>query len=470
MEKQPAKKSYFFGKGYKDIKNTIIESWQRNADTARYYQDKTTEFWENWEKTWFWKPLAFGTVFAGISVLVFGTTFFLALSAIHITILVMVFLTIYILFSLLWGIDKIYRFWRRVFVSCPVCHHKADLPHYLCPNCNNIHTRLIPSSYGIFKRRCECGEKLPTTFFNGRSDLPAICPKCKHELKTGEATPICIPIVGGQSVGKTCFLFSAAKGFIEDIASKNSWNIRFLDQQNQELYNRVSRNFSHGMLPAKTPDLTPTAFNFFIASKRWHPEKLMYFYDAAGESVKNANILVRHKFYSYFHGIIFIIDPFSIPELMADYQRNLKRHEKEIKPSDMMLDDAFDTMLINLEKNYKLKREQAIKQPCAIVINKVDAFDLSDRIGENAAKELMKQDTSIKTISDAINKLCKDNLTEWGLGHFIRNLEYKFSNYRFFTCSALGHLPNNDAFQAYGATEPLMWLLSQINKKDFRSK
>lgn len=468
MKKQPARKNYFFEKAYKDLYNIIAYSWYKNTMSAKYYWTKTKQF-KNTDPKFFWRFVAIGTAFASLSLVIFGTIFFLALSAIHLIILTSIFFIIYISFNVFWAVDKIYRFWRSIFVACPVCHFKADLPHYICPNCKQKHTLLIPSSYGILKRRCQCGELLATTFFNGRNELPAICSNCKTEIKTREAAPICIPIVGGPSVGKTCFLFSAVNGFFKKIAPENAWKIRFLDHYNNQIYNKVLSNFNKGIVPAKSRELTPTAFNFFINSNTWSPDKIMYFYDAQGESIKSSDILVRHKFYDYFHGLIFIIDPFSIPELMADYQISLKRYNQAIKPSDMMLDDAFDTLIINLEKNYQLKRDQTIKQACAIVINKIDAFDLSDRIGENAAKELMKLDTSIDNIPDAINKLCKDKFIEWGLGHFIRNLDYKFINYRFFTCSALGHLPNNNnnAFQGYGATEPLMWLLNQIDKKAF---
>ena len=35
---EPAIKSYFFGKGYTNLKNVIIESWQRNnASTKEFF-------------------------------------------------------------------------------------------------------------------------------------------------------------------------------------------------------------------------------------------------------------------------------------------------------------------------------------------------------------------------------------------------------------------------------------------------
>ena len=34
---QPAKKSYFFDKGYKDLSNTIKGAWTRNSDSIKGY-------------------------------------------------------------------------------------------------------------------------------------------------------------------------------------------------------------------------------------------------------------------------------------------------------------------------------------------------------------------------------------------------------------------------------------------------
>lgn len=34
---QPAKKSYFFDKGYKDLGNTIKGAWARNSDSIKKY-------------------------------------------------------------------------------------------------------------------------------------------------------------------------------------------------------------------------------------------------------------------------------------------------------------------------------------------------------------------------------------------------------------------------------------------------
>jgi GTPase SAR1 family protein len=465
---QPAIKSYFFGKGYRDLGHTIADSWFLNWEAAKKYGGKFTDYWG--QGSWYYF-MAAGSGFAAFSVVVFGGAFFLALSVIHIAILFTFFLLIYLSFTLIWGVDKLYRIRNKIFTACPVCHHKSELPIYLCSKCGAAHTNLIPNNYGILKRRCNCGEKLPTFFLNGRGKLNAKCHHCGHGIETLETTPVCIPIIGGPSVGKTCYLVAAAKELIETTAPEHSWETPFLNKQNEDIYNRALQDFNKGMVPAKTTELTPTAFNFFIKSKKWSADKILYFYDAAGEAFQTSSELLSHRFYGYLHGFLFIIDPFSIPELLNEYEDNLKIHGSEIRPSEMMLEDAFDTMLINLEKNHKIKRDEQVSKPCAIVINKIDAFDLEDRIGHKAVKDYLVRHPEITGFKDAEDQLCKELLKSWGLGNFLRKVEQKFKKYRFYTCSALGHLPDtsNAAFKPYRVIEPLLWLLGGSNR-DLRVK
>lgn len=445
-----------------------------NLESAKKYWDKTVE---SWQEGGFYMLIAVATSFAALSVVLFGTVWFLALSAIHIVILSLVFSAIYVSFSCLWLVERSYVFLRGIFVVCPYCHKKYDLPYFLCPNDGALHTRLIPSSYGILKRRCLCGQKLPTSFLNGRNNMTdskgnsvARCPNpdCSRGLSqdmTGN-TPICIPIIGGPSVGKTCYLFAATHAFLKDVVPKNFWSSRFPNEQNKDLYERVLENFNQGVVPAKTVELTPTAFNFLIGSNQWSPEKIVYLYDAAGEAFQSSDDLVNHKFYGFLHGFLFIIDPFSIPELLNEYEDNYGVYGTQIMPSELMLEDCFNTMIINLERNHNIKRDQQINKPCAIVINKIDAFDLEDRIGKSAARKVMIRNPKIKTMDEAVDALCDELFHEWGLGNFLRSVKHKFKKYRFFTCSSLGHTPDNTgkAFQPERVTEPLMWLLGQADK------
>jgi len=109
---QPAIKSYFFGKGYRDLGNTIRDSWLMNLDSARNYWEKTVEFWHKGD---FFMLGSVAMAFAALSVVVFGTAWFLVLSAVHILILTIFFSLIYISFSFFWLTERIYMFFSRHF-------------------------------------------------------------------------------------------------------------------------------------------------------------------------------------------------------------------------------------------------------------------------------------------------------------------------------------------------------------------
>ena len=71
MQKQPAQKSYFFDKGYKDLGNTIKGAWSRNTDSIKKYAGNFGD--------WYDKPLAVKiflgivNILAMIAVIVFGS-------------------------------------------------------------------------------------------------------------------------------------------------------------------------------------------------------------------------------------------------------------------------------------------------------------------------------------------------------------------------------------------------------------
>ena len=65
---QPAKKSYFFGQGYKDIGDAIRLSWRKNASTAKKYYDSFTE-----KGLMSFKGIF--KLFCALSVVSFGTVF-----------------------------------------------------------------------------------------------------------------------------------------------------------------------------------------------------------------------------------------------------------------------------------------------------------------------------------------------------------------------------------------------------------
>ncbi|MDD3140702.1 MAG: hypothetical protein PHX08_17270 [Lachnospiraceae bacterium] len=337
---QPAKKSYFFGKGYVDLGNTIKGAWQRNFDSIKKYKDHIADSHNMGDgKVAFIFKLILN-VLAMISVLVFGSIITLVISAINIVVLLLFMAIVYIGFSVIWLVDRIYLMRKKIFTACHECKEKSLIPTYICPKCGAKHTNLTPGVYGILHRTCVgedpnsyCGEKLPTTFFNGRRNLDAICPHCSTPLMDRESVPICIPIVGGRSVGKTAFITAFSKEFIDEVAPTKSWDIEFYNDKKEEIYKEIQQDYSLGSTrmtdrPSDINKASSISFSFFVKGKEFSPERLVHVYDIAGEVFTDNNENEIQKQYEYCQGMVLMIDPFAIPSVRH-------RCEEQLSPEDI---------------------------------------------------------------------------------------------------------------------------------------
>lgn len=457
---EPAIKSYFFGKGYADLRATIVESWQRNWASA---ESEFAQAGTLWPGDYPAKGLAILRGTAGVSVVLFGTAVFLLFSVVHVTVLLAFFLLIYIGFTLVYLTERGYLAVKQFFTVCPACHSKRPLPDYICPKCGAIHHRLIPSSYGILCRTCQCGKKLPATFFLKRGELPSKCPDCNEMLEAGhtEARKAFLPVFGGPSVGKSAFLFSAVRQLVEEEAPRLGLQPSFLEARTESDYHRVIQQLSQGRPPDKTLSALPRAFNLQLQKSGQSP-RVLYLYDPAGEAFNETEGMVLHRYQEYLSGLVFLIDPFTIPQVREEYSDRLPAVESALSPSRLPVEDALSRILISLEENFGLARGTQLKVPLAVVLNKVDAFDLEQRIGEPAVRARVKSSPTPLDPETARNQLLREQLIRWDLGGLVQQIETRFSRVRYFTCSSLGHMPDASgrAFEARGVLEPVMWILS----------
>ena len=113
---------------------------------------------------------------AAISIFTFGSLITAFTTFAHIAVLFAFFAFIYMGFGLLWLIDRIYIMINKIKNACPNpdCQASFLIPTYECPGCGEKHTNLVPSKYGILKRTCLCGTKLPTTALSAIPLCPVI--------------------------------------------------------------------------------------------------------------------------------------------------------------------------------------------------------------------------------------------------------------------------------------------------------
>lgn len=477
MQSQPAKKSYFFGKGYIDLWNTIKGAWQRNFNSIIKCKDhiKDLSHTGDGKVAIFFKFIL--NVLAMISVLVFGSLITLVFSAINIFILLVFMAIVYIGFSAIWLTDRIYLMRKKIFTACNECKEKSLIPTYICPKCGAKHTNLTPGVYGILHRTCVgedpnsyCGEKLPLTFFNGRRDLAAICPHCSTPLMDRESVPICIPVVGGRSVGKTAFITAFSKEFIDKVAPAKSWNIEFYNDKKKEIYQEIQKDYLAGSTrmtdrPSDVNKASSISFSFFVEGKEFSPERLVHVYDIAGEVFTDNNENEMQKQYEYCQGMVLVIDPFAIPSV-----RN--RCEKKLTPEDIAgigkadINGIVDSFLNKLREVTGLSDHKMSSVPLAIIIGKIDSAGLTNEVGDEAVRQLMQQKPETFTdYHDTQDYLCRKFLVNNGMESFVNSVDIKFKDNRYFSCTAIGHTRDKGQYNPQGVLPPMEWLFGKADSK-----
>lgn len=453
---QPAKVSYFFGKGYIDLGNTIKESWSRNLYSAG------EQFTIAREKGCF--TIGGGmNLIAAISIFTFGSVITAITTFIHIVILFLFFACIYIGFSFLWLIDRIYIIVNKIKNACPnpACQIPFLIPVYECPGCGEKHTKLVPGKYGILRRTCLCGTKLPTTFLNGRGQLKAYCPECDTALSGDTASrQYAFPVIGGPSVGKTCFINMAIDQMIRDVAPTRGWEMNFISDTEEKNHTLAMKSLKQGIRLMKTELNALTAYQLMLKLPSEKISRRIYVYDISGEMFSSSSDIQHNLAYGYANGFIFMIDPLTLNQFAMDVEDKIDLNAYGASSKDF--DDILNIMLINLEKMFGLKDKDTLKRNLAVVINKIDIPTLEEKIGETAAQQYLADNTEIcKSYMDARDAVCRNFLQNYGAGNFVRTAEAKFKTVRYFTCSALGHNHEGHPYEGKNVIDSLMWLLQQ---------
>ncbi len=465
---QPAKKSYYFGKGYVDLWRTIKGAWIRNANSISAYGVRLSDLGgRSWIAKIFWGAVY---ILAMLAVIICGSAITAAITTLNVVILLVFMAIIYLGFTLIWITDRLFLVNKKIFTACHECKEKSLIPTYICPKCGEKHTNLTPGVYGILKRTCNCGQKLSTTFFNGRRHLDAECPLCGHTLSDRESRPICIPVVGGRSVGKTAFITAFSEDFISTVAPAKGFDIEFYNSNKQQIYNEIKQDYNNGttrMTKGSNDRNTASSvsFSFFVKHPAFSPERLVHVYDIAGEVFTDNNENEVQKQYEYCQGIVLMIDPFAIPSIRHKY-------EGQLSPEDIAgigsadINEIINTFLNKLREITGLSDNKMSSVPLAIVISKIDSAGLEDDLGTVAVNKLMsEQPEKFTDFYDTQDHLCRVFLKENNMESFLSNTCVQFKTHRFFACSAIGHSRDKGKYNPKGVMPPMEWLFRNADPK-----
>ncbi len=454
---EPAIKSYFFGKGYRDLVATIKDSFNRNLQSAgKFFNAVGTGSGPMYTlKRVFY-------IGAGIATFVFGTAVFVAASAFHVALLLSFLALIYVLFSLLYLAERLYLSIKSFFLACPSCHAKHSIPEYLCDGCGAVHSRLIPNSYGILWHVCECGRRLPATFFLNRGRLQARCPSC-HELverEHVESKRLFIPVIGGPHSGKSAFLYSALHQYVDVAGPALGYVVSPLDAASKTVVDSAISQLNGGYVPNKTITGVPRAVNLAL-HRDGRLEKVLYFYDPAGETFDRSDSLIALGCNKYLSGMLLVVDPFSIPAVLAEYEGVSMKDVAGLSPGEHHVEDIIQHLLLVLESDYGLAHGATVKVPLAIVVSKIDAFNLRDLVGEPAVQKAIKASVAGVDPAAMRNRVIRQQLLDWGATAFVHTIDSRFGEVMYFASSALGRIPDSSGnpYVGEGVIEPLSWVL-----------
>ena len=295
--------------------------------------------------------------------------------------------------------------------------------------------------------------------------------ECSRPLnkRIGELVNIHIPVIGGPSAGKSNLIFMATRELIETYARSRGYVTEFPEESDQTAYERNLAELSTGRELAKTPDITPQAYNLAIKRPGQSLGRIVYIYDAAGEAYATEENTALQKYYDYVDGLVFVIDPVSIELYRRAHSGEVEALRNSLRPSSVGVMEAYGRMISVLEASVGLRPGKRFGNPIAVVISKSDALDLDARIGRAAAARVMAEDPSVHLEEDAINILVRRFLQEHDLGNLVRDLYLQFEQVRFFSCSALGRMPGtnkNAPFKPARVLEPVSWILGSLRVVD----
>ncbi|MFJ2585021.1 hypothetical protein [Streptomyces sp. NPDC087538] len=217
------------------------------------------------------------------------------------------------------AVDRATLWMRRLRTGmlCPHCFERVPYPAYDCPapTCRRRHTDIRPGTYGIFRRRCECGRRMPTLLMlmsrNGRLQAYCTLPHCGKPMNTdaGHMPEVVIPLIGGQAAGKTQ-LMAAMLLSLEHAAANGGPAIALADEEsdaNYQVLREVIRMRGHTLATQKS---LPRAHSFVLG--RGRSQRLVHLFDTAGERFVDRDDTDALRYARAARTFVFVLDPMAV--------------------------------------------------------------------------------------------------------------------------------------------------------------
>jgi hypothetical protein len=249
------------------------------------------------------------------------------------------------------GIDAGLSSIRRINLTCPTCHQHVVYPAYECPNCGVKHRDVLPGKYGVLRRTCRCGHKLPTLLLLGSHKMNAFCPHpgCGAPMAdhAGIAAEVVVPMLGATTSGKTRMMLALAAALIDDNPLPGLSALPADEPTKVKIDQLQAALRSKGGTDKTLAGDAMRAYSFNLDG-RGRVKRLMHIYDPPGERLNESARLHELRFMRAAHSFVFVVDPLAIPDVWDSLDPTAQRAYQQFR-SAQPPDFIFSQVLQNLE-------------------------------------------------------------------------------------------------------------------------
>ena len=347
--------------------------------------------------------------------------------------------------GLLRGVDLGIRTLRGAGATCHYsgCNYRNRLPAYRCA-CSRTHHDIRAGRLGAFVRRCECGALLPTTVLQAAAGLVPVCQKCDRPLRAGAAvlTDVLVPVFGPASAGKTRLVLAGMVALGRHLSATGG-SLCPVGPESADTFRDATTIVESGMQTTKTEaDQPPAGITVQLTAAR--RTALLHLFDAAGEFFSNREQSSELPFLDDVQGLVFVLDPFSVPAVADDLTGALASRLAAAQPAMMHPEQSYLVTAQSLgDQGIMLKRK-----PLAVAVVKADLLlGLPPATGLHPEAESREVETWLRGK---------------GLDNMLNGAERDFGAVRYFLVSSRNVATDADGWaNPTSPVWPLLWLLGR---------
>jgi hypothetical protein len=385
----PARPSYFYGPARSDLRYIRQVAWSRWQDAAGEWSGRVADMLEvTGSHRAATGPPGAGLAIGLIAGLPLAAALIAAVSLAHEALMGVATVSVRCTATALLAVDSALLRARHIKVRCVACFERISYPAYLCPNpkCRDTHWDIRPGRYGVLRRTCQCGRRMPTLLLLGSARrLDAICPyrACKQPLehRPGEEREIIFPIFGSKGAGKTLLLYGIIKTLQDSV--RPGIDVRYADSATAMRMRDLDSGLAEGFpVPATPAAELPKAYVLRLRIGRYR--RIVQLLDAAGELFYDSQRSADLVYLGAANTFVMVIDPLSINDfwdhLPSAERDRLTAHRSIAPPPQPVFQQTADRI--------KEMGRQRAQRRLAIVFSRADLIGTERGPGASAGDEV----------------------------------------------------------------------------------